>query len=254
MKRIYCPDFSIAEFIFLEGNAAHHLITVLRCKAGDEITLFDGRNTEYQTVVDKIDKKKLWLTFINKKIVDRESPLSIRLIQGISKGDRMDWVVQKSVELGISRISPIFTQHGAVKLDTDRMLKKQAHWQNIAISACEQCGRNRIPMIDPIRHFSDVIESEQNIADIRWILHPENLTPDMPPLEYPPFEEGGAGGNFKSFQLLVGPEGGFSEQEVSQAHSSGYTAMRLGPRILRTETAAIAAICALQTQFGDWFI
>lgn len=240
--RIYYPEIIHDENILLEGSGAHHLITVLRKKIGEEIILFDGDNAEYHTVINQIDKKRLWLTLKCKKNINRESPLSIHLIQAISKGDRMDWVVQKAVELGVARITPVITQHGAVKLDAERMAKKVEHWQNIAVSACEQCGRNYVPKIEAIVTFSDLFQEKMLESSEKWILHPEQgKIPLSPPLK--------KGGN--AITLLIGPEGGFSSEEVQKACSAGYQAMSLGPRILRTETAAITAIAILQAYQGD---
>lgn len=259
--RIYYPlaeaqeishEFQKQSNLLLEGNSAHHLITVLRRKVGDPVILFDGNNTEYHTIIEKMDKKRIWLTLTKKITINRESPLSIHLMQGISKGDRMDWVVQKSVELGVASITPILTQHAAVKLDPERMLKKVEHWQNIAISACEQCGRNIIPIINPIIHFSDVFSDNRHQLhtldqSIRWILHPAVSLSGSPSKNSPPHQS-----VITHAELLIGPEGGFSAEEVSQAQLNNYQPITLGPRILRTETAAVAAISALQTYFEHW--
>ncbi len=248
--RIYYPtisfDIPLSDNILLEGNSAHHLISVLRRKVGDAVILFDGQNQEYHTLIEKLEKKRLWLTLQEKIMINRESPLSIHLIQAISKGDRMDWVVQKATELGISRITPILTQHGAVKLEADRMAKKVDHWQSIAISACEQSERNVVPVIEPICRFSDVLmlnAETQNAHTLSWILHCRNIDENQ-------FQE--LSNTITHAKILIGPEGGFSESEVSEACKAGYIIRALGPRILRTETAAIAAISVLQTHFGDW--
>ncbi len=218
-------------------------MNVLRCKVGQNLVLFDGQNQEYDALIEKIEKKNLWVKVTNKKVVQRESPLYIHLIQGISKGERMDLVIQKATELGVSRITPIYTQHGAVSLNLERMQKKEEHWKNIIINACEQCGRNIIPNCDPIQSFSEALEIPFDKMDARWILDPHESS-----LKYSPSSEK----NIQSVQLLIGPEGGFSSSEVSQAHTAGFSSLLLGPRILRTETAAIAAITALQATFGDF--
>lgn len=244
MIRVYYPylaTHSTSNDLLLEGNKAHHIINVLRCKSGQHLILFDGQNTEYEVIIEKIEKKQLWLCVKKKTLITRESPLYIHLIQGISKGERMDLVVQKATELGVSRITPIYTQHGAVSLSTDRVQKKEEHWKNIMVSACEQCGRNTIPICDPIQSFTEALKQHTNKYSARWILNP--------------YEEGTrtfSSHSVESAQLLIGPEGGFSSFEVSQAHEAGFTSLQLGPRILRTETAAIAAITTLQAAFGDF--
>lgn len=242
--RIYYSEPIEHHDILLKNNDAHHLMTVLRQKVGDTVILFDGCNTEYHAVIARAEKKQLWLTVLDTQKINRESPLHIHLIQGVSKGDRMDWVVQKAVELGVSRITPVYTQHSAVKRDHTKMDKKIDHWQKIAISACEQCGRNVIPQIDAIGDLVDIysICSNTNTQTIRWILHPK--VDSIYSLPMKPITHA---------TLLIGPEGGFSALEVSQAHAAGYTPVTVGSRILRTETAAIAAIATLQTAFGDWF-
>jgi 16S rRNA (uracil1498-N3)-methyltransferase len=244
MIRVYYPDLatlSTSNILCLDGKKAHHIINVLRCKIGQNLILFDGLNTEYGVVIEKIEKKHLWLAITKETIVQRESPLYIHLIQGISKGERMDLVVQKATELGVSRITPIYTQHGAVSLSTDRMQKKEEHWKNIMISACEQCGRNTIPICDPIQSFTEALEPCDNEQSARWILNPyKGEAKAVSPL------------SLKSAQLLIGPEGGFSSFEVSQAHEAGFISLQLGPRVLRTETAAIAAITTLQATYGDF--
>lgn len=254
MTRIYTPHISLSDNneILLEGNGAHHLLNVLRVREGDEVILFDGLSGEYHSRIASKEKKRLTLSLLEHKTIQRESPLSLHLMQSISKGDRMDFVVQKAVELGVTRITPIITQHGAVKLDADRMLKKVDHWRQIAISACEQCGRNTIPQIDPITTWSNMLEqlrddektsvSEEFI--VRWILHPN--ADSMHQISKI------AQKIVLAAKIFIGPEGGFSENEVATARAAGYTAITVGPRILRTETAALAAITLLQTLFGDF--
>lgn len=250
MTRIYFPDIHTQQLtshqdILIEGKQAHYVLTVLRRKIGDNLFLFDGKNEEYQTVIKKIEKKSLWLSLIDKQTINRESPLNIHLIQGISKGERMDWVVQKATELGVSRITPVYTQHGAVSLNAERMLKKQEHWENIIISACEQCGRNVIPVCDSIQSFSEALNLPSVKNCMRWILHPnETIKQNVLNMKEKAIT---------NIQLLIGPEGGFSESEIIQAQASGCVTMQLGPRVLRTETAAIAAIAALQAIWGDGF-
>lgn len=258
--RIYYPELPESPTLLVEGNSAHHLVTVLRRQLGDTVILFDGKNREYHTVIERLEKKRLWLSIKKRLEIDRESPLLVHLFQGISKGDRMDWVVQKAVELGVNEITPILTQHGVVKLDNERMLKKVDHWQNIAIGACEQCGRNMVPKINSIVSLTDVFLQQNDFYAMRWILHPAETENSSSPLleKTSSLSEaivgsGNAIPTLNKIQLLIGPEGGFSKIEVAQALKTGYKAVTLGPRILRTETAAIAAIAALQAYFENWF-
>lgn len=254
MTRIYTSSIQVSDKkeILLEGNGAHHLLNVLRCREGDAVILFDGLAGEYHTTITSKEKKRLTLQLVEHKIIQRESPLSLHLMQSISKGDRMDFVVQKAVELGVTRITPLITQHGSVKLDADRMIKKVEHWRQIAISACEQCGRNTLPQIDPIISWSDMLvqlreEEKPPVSEefiIRWILHPD--TDSMHQISQI------AQKIVLAAKIFIGPEGGFSDNEVTAARAAGYTAITVGPRILRTETAAIAAITLLQTLFGDF--
>lgn len=255
--RIYYPHISfdapLSEAITLVDNPAHHLIHVLRKKISDSVILFDGKNNEYHTAIKDISKKRITLILENKLHINRESPLIIHLIQAISKGDRMDWVVQKAIELGVSSITPITTQHGAVKLDKDRMKKKIDHWQNIAISACEQSGRNVVPVINEMIRFDDFLDKDRNDSTevserIKWILHT-----NMGVSEHKSATSTHQKVRISHASILIGPEGGFSENEVSHATQSNYQPITLGPRIFRTETAALATISVLQTQFGDWF-
>ena len=177
---------------------------------------------------------------LHERHADAESPLEIHLLQGVSRGERMDLVIQKATELGVRRITPVMTGYGVVKLDPERALKKTAHWQGVAISACEQCGRNRLPQIEP------------PVALRNWM--GEHLEDDGARLIMKP----GAGGSLHDVagvdgpvSVLVGPEGGFTETEYELADTAGFSPVGFGPRILRTETAAIAIIAALQALHGD---
>jgi 16S rRNA (uracil1498-N3)-methyltransferase len=170
-----------------------------------------------------------------------ESALQIRLLQGLSKGDRMDTVVQKATELGVQRISPLLTDHSVVKLDGARAIRRHEHWQKIAQSACEQCGRNIVPTIDEVIALNNWYDQNRDDAGTRLILCPEAGTPLS-----------SAGRPDAGLTLLIGPEGGFSMSEYECAAAAGFSAVSLGPRILRTETATIAAVSAVQTLWGDF--
>ena len=219
---------------------SHHLSHVLRLTAGDAVIVFDGRGSEYEATIARIARSGVTLNVSEPRRVDRESPLEVTLAQGISSGDRMDYTVQKAVELGVAAIQPLATERSVVKLDRERAVKRVAHWQAIAIASCEQCGRNRVPEVLPVQHFT------------AWLGAPAagvlrlTLAPDAA-LKLAELERPG-----RPIILLAGPEGGFSPREREDAEHAGCTAVRLGPRVLRTETAAVAALAAMQVLWGDF--
>ena len=226
-----------AQLVDLEKIPSHHLIRVLRAKKGCEITLFNGDGNEYLAELLDDNPKHCQLQ-INQKIkLQNESPLKITLLQGVSRGDRMDTCIQKSIELGVHSIIPVLCQRTGVNLKGDRAEKKLQHWQQIAISACEQSGRGFIPAIETARHFEQAIQFD---GTGKFILDPyasqtlsSSPKPDL------------------AIQILIGPEGGFTVEEVKQANDNGYTSISLVPRILRTETAGPACIAIAQSLWGD---
>jgi 16S rRNA (uracil1498-N3)-methyltransferase len=223
--------------VILEPEPSHHLARVLRLGVGDTLTLFDGCGGEYPGEITAVDKKHVQILTGEHLPRECESPLSIHLGIAVSRGERMDWVVQKATELGVAALTPLVTEHNGVKLDAGRAAKKIQHWQQIAISACEQCGRNRRPAVNAIQPLTQWLLATE--AQRKFVLHhrAESL--------------GAAGAAPGSIALLVGPEGGLSEAEITAAEHAGYTGLRLGPRVLRTETAPLAAIAVLQARWGD---
>lgn len=222
-------------------NVSRHILQVLRLRLNDEVTLFNGNNVEYLAVISDISKKKLLLEIRQQQEISRESKTKIHLVQSISKGDRMDWVVQKAVELGVSSIQPVISHRTVVNLSSERGEKKLRHWQGIAIAACEQCGRNHLPEILPIVSLESLLPKfAEDKQSHKLILNPYSeqriQTTDF---------------NMDSFVLLVGPEGGLDDQEVSAVEQAGFNSYKMGPRILRTETAAISCITLLQALQGD---
>jgi 16S rRNA (uracil1498-N3)-methyltransferase len=218
---------------------AHHVIHVLRLHAGDALTLFDGRGAEYAALIKHIDKSGLALTVMSRREVSRESPLAVVLAQGVSSGERMDYTVQKCVELGVTAIQPLITQRSVVRLAGERADKRVAHWQSVAAAACEQCGRNQVPAVLPVQPLTRWLGAPRN--GVHYLLSPQ------------------AGKRLREFvrppntvTLLVGPEGGWDEAETAAAQRAGFAPMALGPRILRTETAAVAALAAMQALWGDF--
>ena len=238
IPRVYSPQsISIGDRIQLESGPARHLTSVLRMTTGQEIVLFNGQGGEYSGQLVETRKGFAAVQINAFAAVDRESPLSIHLAIGISRGERMDWIVQKATELGVKEITPLFTQRCEVKLTGDRLAKKIHHWQQVAISACEQCQRNRVPTINPavaLAHW------DQQPQDLKLVLH-HRTTNRLQAIQSTP----------QSICLLIGPEGGLSNQEMATATHLGFQPLALGPRVLRTETAPLAAISLLQGQWGD---
>ncbi|WP_372809778.1 16S rRNA (uracil(1498)-N(3))-methyltransferase [Litorivivens sp.] len=227
------PDTEIT----LEESSSRHLCAVLRLQAGDALTLFNGDGCSYQASIRQPDKKKASVAIGECSTQDPRSPLSIHLGIALSKGDRFEWVLQKATELGAARITPLYTQRVDVKLNRERTEKKQRHWQQIIASACEQCGRNSLPYLDSPAQLPDWLNNVQ--ADQKWVLSPAH------------HDDFNTASTPASAALLIGPEGGLDDSEVELALRSGFKALQLGPRVLRTETAPIAAISILQYRWGD---
>lgn len=232
----------------LSDDAFGHMVRVLRLTEGDIVTLFNGElhnNNEvfeYTAKLVDVHKKHASVEITDQKTVHNESPLNIHLGQGISRGDRMDFTLQKSVELGVSKITPLFTERCGVKLSSERLAKKRDQWQKIVISACEQSGRCIVPLVGEPMFLQDWIKEET--AAIKLNLHPKAEHSIMTlPMDKPASE--------LSIRLLIGPEGGLTNEEINQASQAEFQDILLGPRVLRTETAALTAITALQCRFGD---
>ncbi|MGH8180936.1 MAG: 16S rRNA (uracil(1498)-N(3))-methyltransferase [Steroidobacteraceae bacterium] len=223
----------------MDGDAANHIARVLRLRQGDPLTLFDGRGGEYAARVEEIRRGAVIVSVAEQSPVARESSLPITLAQGISRGERMDWVVQKATELGVTRIIPVLTERSVVKLDAKQAERKRLHWQAIAVAACEQSGRDRIPAVDAPVSMAEFPGKADSRAT-RVLLSPAGSVrvADLPR------PEGG-------IVVLIGPEGGLADVEQRAALAAGFVAVRLGPRVLRTETAAVGALTLLQHQFGD---
>jgi 16S rRNA (uracil1498-N3)-methyltransferase len=239
VTRIHTSQRLSSSAVFaLEPDASHHVARVLRLKVGDALTLFDGHGGEYASEITAVDKKQVQVRTVGHLPIENESPLTIHLGIAISRGERMDWIVQKSTELGIAALTPLLTEHTGVKLSGDRAAKKIQHWQQIAISACEQCGRNRPPTVHALRLVDDWLAT--TVAEKNFVLHHRAEVLDV-----------AVGPAPASIALLIGPEGGLSEREINTAEQAGYAALRLGPRVLRTETAPLAAIAILQSYWGD---
>ena len=232
-------DLALGQRLTVEGSAGNHIVRVLRSRLGDELTLFNGRGGEYGASIDEIRRDTVQVSVREHRDQERESTFELTLAQGISRGERMDWVVQKATELGVTRIVPLFTERSMVHLDEKQALKKVQHWRGIAVSACEQCGRNVVPEIEAPIALHGLLEKPVG-RGILVLLSPtgEKRIADI---------AGGPGGA----TVLIGPEGGLAQVEQDAALRSGFTAVRMGPRVLRTETAAVCALTLLQQKFGD---
>ena len=240
IPRIYHPSpLAGLDSCLLSEDAVNHVGRVLRMKEGEQITLFDGSNHIFHARLQAVEKKQIIAKIESSELDDRESPLAIHLGQVISRGDRMEFTIQKSVELVIKTITPLWSERCGVKLNDERQDKKLQQWQKIAIAACEQCGRNEIPEIRPMMKLTDWCKEQDNMLKLN--LHPRakytiRQLPHIPP---------------EGVRLLIGSEGGLSAEEIQMTEKEGFTEVLLGKRVLRTETASLAAITALQVCFGD---
>ncbi len=241
MPRFYCPaNLAPGANIALPDNAAHHAARVLRMQTGDAVTLFNGDGTDYTAEITRINKAEVAAKIVSARVPHNESPLNVTLAQAISSGERMDYTLQKAVELGITRIQPLAAERSVVKLTGEKIERRREHWQNVVIAACEQSGRAVIPQVMPPTPYMNWLGQKENHA-IKLMLTP-TATRTLHDLATP---EG-------SICLLIGCEGGFSPAEQVAAENQGFTGIQLGKRILRTESAALAALAAIQTLWGDF--
>lgn len=242
IPRIYQPvALSAGSVIELDSQAATHLTRVLRLKAGEELVVFNGKGGEYRARVSRVERRSAAVELLEHVDLSVESPLEVVLVQGISRGERMDYTIQKAVELGVSRIVPVVTQRTVVNIKGERQEKRRSHWQAVVVSACEQSGRNRVPEVDAIRPLADFL-AQQAYPDARKLVLHHRAPSDLQ-------EQAPATG---PAILLIGPEGGLASPELAAAEAAGYVSWRLGPRVMRTETAAVAAISVLQWVWGDF--
>jgi len=243
MPRFYC-DLHLApgHVVALPDAVARHAVGVLRLRAGEAVTLFNGDGAEYRGMLETSGGKGATVRLDARHEPQRESPLRVHLAQGISSGERMDYTLQKAVELGISAIQPLMMRRTVVRLTDEKAIKRRAHWQGVVNSACEQCGRNVLPPVAAIQEF---VAWQRGLSEqtetLKLLLDPEGdiCLRDLPPPTSP-------------ILLLAGPEGGFDPAERKLARAAGFHGLRLGPRVLRTETAALAALAALQAVWGDF--
>ncbi len=224
----------------LTGSAARHLFSALRMSVGQEITLFNGLGGEFSATLTTTAKSQVDVSVGDCREIDRESPLKLHLVIAVSRGERMDWIIQKATELGVTEITPLFSERTEVKLNRERLEKKLRHWQQVSISACEQCQRNRVPTINNALTLDQWLsQSHEDPEQLKLVLHHRS---DKTLAQHQPSE---------NVCLLVGPEGGLSDSEIKRAIDRGFAALTLGPRVMRTETAPLAAISIMQSLWGD---
>jgi 16S rRNA (uracil1498-N3)-methyltransferase len=239
LKRVYIDrTLSLGAALELPQAAALHLAKVVRVRSGDALVLFTGDGREFAATVESVRGSRVTAAVGEARSVDRESPLAITLTQCLARGDRMDLIVQKATELGVARIVPVLSRRSVVRLDAAQAQAKASHWRSIAVNACEQCGRNRLPLIEPPRPLIEHLGAPA-AAGPRLLLEPEAAA------SAPGLAVGSA------VEIAIGPEGGFDADEREAFRVSGFAPVRFGPRVLRTETAAIAALAWLQSRFGD---
>lgn len=238
VPRIYVDQaLSSSAEVTLNEPASHYLVKVLRMNEGRDLIAFSGDGDEYLATVSHADRKSCQIKIGAGQTVNRESPLHTHLAIGISRGERMDWVLQKAAELGVTEVTPIFSERNEVKLKGERLTKKTAHWQQVLISACEQCQRNTLPVLNPPTDLHGFLN--ESVNGLKLVLHHRSarqLHSFSPPTRV---------------TLLIGPEGGLSDSEIALAESCDYFPLTLGPRVLRTETAPLVALTALQLHWGD---
>ena len=246
IPRFHCPpephnSLAPGARITLPETAAHHAVRVLRMQDGDPLILFDGNGGEWQATLKVDAGRTAHATLKAFSERDCESPLDITLVQALPSGDKMDWVVEKCVELGVTAIQPVAAKRSVIKLNAERMVKRIAHWNAVAGAACEQCGRNRVPTVAPVLDLPQYLAVAKGQNALRLILAPAAGQPlnTLPRPDLP-------------IIAMVGPEGGWEEGELQAAQAAGFQAVQLGPRVLRTETAGAAVMAALQAVWGDF--
>jgi 16S rRNA (uracil1498-N3)-methyltransferase len=247
--RLFCPtSLRVGEVIDLPAAVAHHASRVLRLREGDTITLFNGEGGEFEARLTRIEARLVSAAVGQHHAVERESPLKVTLLQGLAGAERMDYVIQKAVELGVAAIAPVTTARSVTRLDAARASKRAEHWRSVIVASCEQCGRNRLPLLHPLCDFDAALRSQDPAEPgataavaLSLVLSPG---------------EGSALTAFDrpsgAIRLLIGPEGGLSPDELASAQRAGFRIARLGPRVLRTETAGVAVLAAMNALWGDW--
>ena len=231
---------AVGQGFALPEATTNHLVRVLRLQVGDSCLLFNGDGFDYEARFTSLLKRGAEVEVIARQEVCNESPLRITLAQGIARGEKMDWILQKATELGVARIAPVVSDRTEVKLDSERSDKKMNHWRGVCAAACEQSGRARLPVILEPQSLAQFAASDG--SGRRFMLDP-GASLSLPALQLAPDAQ---------ITLAIGPEGGFSDRDLAMLKAGGYEGVRMGPRILRTETAGPAAIAAINALYGDW--
>ncbi len=254
LTRVYVEaELAPGSVVELPPDTASHLAKVLRARGGDEVILFNGDGREFSGAIETVRGSRVSASVGDSRPVDRESPLAISLVQCVPRGDRMDFIVQKATELGVARIVPVLSQRSVVRLDKGQAESKAAHWRAVAVSACEQCGRNRLPSIEAAQPLLNHLGESAQRAGPKLVFEPESTVQARAGAD----DWGAAHGDdaaqsrIIAAEIAIGPEGGFAADELEAFRVAGFLQVGLGPRVLRTETAAIAAVVWLQARFGD---
>ena len=244
LPRFFCPlALSAGVSVDLPESAARHAARVLRLRSGDDLTLFDGRGGEYAARIAQVERERVRVDVLTWDARECESPLALTLVQALQAGEKMDLTVQKAVELGVGRIVPVLARRSVVRLDGARAARRVEHWRGVAASACEQCGRNRVPEVAELQGLEHWLAQPAPAGALRLMLAPgagHTLATLAPPPPGSPIE------------LLIGSEGGLAPEEMHAAAQAGFVAVGLGPRVLRTETAGLAALAAIHARWGDF--
>lgn len=238
--RFYCrAALSPGAHVELPEPVARHAVRVLRLPPGASISLFDGRGGEYPAQIERIERDRVFAELAAWQDIERESPVAVTLVQALQAGDKMDFTIQKAVELGVRDVVPVESRRSVLRLSGERAAKRVAHWQGVVASACEQCGRNQVPLVAPVEKLDHWLARPAGHT-LRLMLSPDadETLASLPAVA--------------SVQLLIGAEGGLDPEEVMAARQAGFRAVRMGPRVLRTETAGLAALAAIQALWGDF--
>ena len=262
LTRVYVETaLTPGSLVELPPDTASHLAKVLRARSGDELILFNGDGREFNGAIESVRGSRVTVSVGDSRQVDRESPLTITLVQSVPRGDRMDFIVQKATELGVARIVPVLSQRSVVRLGAGQSESKAAHWRAVAVSACEQCGRNRLPTIEAAQPLLNYLGDSAPRTGPRLVFEPESAPSQaasqttgvgaVGPVVGAIVEAAAPVVPIVDAEIAIGPEGGFASDELEAFRVAGFSQVGLGPRILRTETAAIAALVWLQARFGD---
>lgn len=242
--RLFCDaPLEVGRHVALPEAVAHHARDVLRLEAGDDVTLLNGLGGEYAARLTLVSRKAVEAEVLAFAQRDAEPPFTIVVAQSLATGDKMDWVVEKAVELGAAAVVPVAAARSVLKLNAERAEKRVAHWQAIARAACEQCGRNRLARVDPVTGLDAWLAAARAVPCLKLMLSPVadlafNTLPAPPP--------------GSTIHLLIGPEAGLTDAEEAVARAAGFAGIVLGPRVMRTETAALAALAAIHARWGDF--